>query len=95
MTARHRRRIHKRALGAILVLLGILVWVIAATLPLTPLHWLGPVGLIEQLSLEVVAGGALVAAGIMLLAISASHRARGPAKLSDRAARRSRPAAMR
>jgi hypothetical protein len=72
MTTRHRSRIRRRALGAILFLLGILLWVIAATAPLAPFdaRLISP-GHIEQLSLWVVAGGAFVVAGIFLLATSA------------------------
>jgi hypothetical protein len=68
MTTRHR----SRALGTILFLLGILLWVLTATLPVAPFdaRLVSP-GHIEQLSLWVVAGGAFAVAGIILLATSA------------------------
>jgi hypothetical protein len=72
MTARHRRRIRKRALGIILFVLGVLLWVITATLPLTPFYDpLVSLGNIEPLSLGVVAGGAFIVAGIIRIATSA------------------------
>jgi hypothetical protein len=72
MTARHRRRIRRRALGIIFFVLGILLWVITATLPLTPFYdRLVSLGIIEPLFLGVVAGGALVVAGIIRIATSA------------------------
>jgi hypothetical protein len=72
MTARHRRRIRKRALGIILFVLGVLLWVITATLPLTPFYdRLVSLGNIEPLSLGVVAGGAFMVAGIIRIATSA------------------------
>jgi hypothetical protein len=68
---RHRRRIRKRVLGKILVALGIVVWVITATLPLTPFYArLVPLGHGELLSIGVVAGGAFVVAGIIRIGTS-------------------------
>ena len=70
MTKRYRRRIRKRALGIILSVLGVLLWVITATLPLTPFYdRLVSLG-IERLSLGVVAGGAFIVAGIIRIATS-------------------------
>lgn len=71
MTSRHRKRTRQRALGTILFLLGILLLVIAVTLPLTYLNarFVSP-GHLEQLSIVVVAGGAFIVAGIMRLATS-------------------------
>ena len=72
MISRRRKRTRQRALGTILFLLGIVLWVIAVNGTLTSLNArLGPAGHIEQLSLGIVAGGAFVAAGIILLATSA------------------------
>jgi hypothetical protein len=72
MTSRHSKRIRKRTVGTILFLLGLLLWVVTATLPLATFdtRFVSP-GHIEQLSLWVVAGGAFVVAGIILLATSA------------------------
>jgi hypothetical protein len=56
----------------ILLVLGVLLWVIAATLPLTPFYdRLVSLGNIELLSLGVVAGGAFIVAGIVRIATSA------------------------
>ncbi len=71
MAWRHKNRTRHRALGTIVFFLGIFLWVIAATVPLTFLNArFGSPGHIEQLSLVVVAGGAFVVAGIILLATS-------------------------
>jgi len=56
---RHRRRARKRILGAALVLFGILIWGVAATVHLKP----------EPLPYAGIAvGGAAVVAGIILFA---------------------------
>ena len=71
MTSRRSKQIRKRAVGTFLFLLGISLWAITATLPVTLSNpQLVSLGHIEQLSLWVVVGGAFVAAGIILLANS-------------------------
>jgi hypothetical protein len=57
--SRHRRRARKRILGAVFVLLGILLWGVAATAHLKPeaLPYAG-----------ITVGGAAVVAGIILFA---------------------------
>ena len=57
--SRHRRRARKRILGATLVLFGILLWGVAATVHLKsePLPYA-----------EIAVGGAAVVAGIILFA---------------------------
>jgi hypothetical protein len=70
-STRHRRRVRNRILGTVLVGLGILVWVITATLPLTPFYArLVLLGHRELLSLGVVAGGGFVIAGIIRIGTS-------------------------
>ena len=70
-STRHRRRVRERILGTVLVGLGILVWVITATLPLTPFYArLVSLGHVEPLSLGVIAGGAFVVAGIIRIGTS-------------------------
>jgi hypothetical protein len=57
--SRHRRRARKRILGAVLILFGILIWGVAATVHLKP----------EALPYAGIAvGGAAVVAGIILFA---------------------------
>jgi hypothetical protein len=57
--SRHRKRARKRILGAALVLLGILIWGVAATIHFKP----------EPLPYAGIAvGGAAVVAGIILFA---------------------------
>jgi hypothetical protein len=69
--ARHRRRIRRRVVGIVLVVFGILVWVITATLPLTPYYArLVLLGQRELLSIGVIAGGAFVVAGIIRIGTS-------------------------
>ena len=64
LTPGHRRQIRKRVLGTVLLFLGILVWVLIGTLPLTAYYArLVLRGHIELLSIGVVVGGAFVAAG--------------------------------
>jgi hypothetical protein len=71
MSSRHRKQTRQRALGTILLLFGILLWAIAVTGPLSSLNArFGSHGHIDQLFLGVVAGGAFVEAGIILLATS-------------------------
>jgi hypothetical protein len=57
--SRHRKRARKRILGAVFVLVGILLWGVAATMHLNPesLDYLG-----------IAPGGAAVVAGIILFA---------------------------
>jgi hypothetical protein len=77
VTPGHRKRIRKRVLGTVLFFLGILVWVMMGTLPLTayyarlvlPSHN-------ELLPIGVVVGGAFVAAGIIRIGTSLGHRRR-------------------
>lgn len=57
--SRHRKRARKRILGAVFVLVGILLWGVAATMHLNP----------ESLDYSGIAlGGAAVVAGIILFA---------------------------
>ena len=57
--SRHRKRARKRILGAVFVLVGILLWGLAATMHLNP----------ESLDDSGIAlGGAAVVAGIILFA---------------------------
>ena len=83
MTPGRRRRIRKRVLGTVLFFLGILVWVMTGTLPLTAYYAatyyarLVLRGHIELLSIGVVVGGAFVAAGIIRIGPSLGHRRRG------------------
>ena len=70
-STQHRRRVRNRILGTVLVGLGILVWVITATLPFT--HFYARFVLLghrELLSLGVVAGGGFVIAGIIRIGTS-------------------------
>ena len=77
MTPGHRRQIRKRVLGTVLLFLGILVWVLIGTLPLTAYYArLVLRGHIELLSIGVVVGGAFVAAGIIRIVTSLGHRRR-------------------
>ena len=77
MTPGHRRRIRKRVLGTVLFFLGILVWVMMGTLPLTAYYArLVLQGRIELLSIGVVVGGAFVAAGIIRIGTSLGDRRR-------------------
>ena len=69
MERRNRIRAGKRALGMALAVLGITVWAISATLPVTPRdHREGSIGHIEDRSIGVITGGAMVLGGIILLA---------------------------
>ncbi|HEU0155229.1 MAG TPA: hypothetical protein VFQ82_04105 [Stellaceae bacterium] len=72
MFLRPRTRTRLRAAATLLGALGLLLWVFAATLHLTPATARDvAVGHMEARSLGIVAGGAAVAAGIALLAITA------------------------
>ena len=72
MTARRRRQIRRRVLGIILFVLGVLLWVMTATLPHTLFYdRLVSLGIIEPLFLGVVAGGAFIVSGIIRIATSA------------------------
>jgi hypothetical protein len=71
MATRRSRRVRRRIAGAALSLLGLLVWAGASGLHLASLD----PGLVRldhftQLFIGVVAGGALLVAGIMLLTTS-------------------------
>jgi hypothetical protein len=57
--SRHRRRARKRILGVALVALGILLWVLAATIHLKP---------VALLYAGITVGGAAIVAGIILFA---------------------------
>ncbi|HEU0155589.1 MAG TPA: hypothetical protein VFQ82_05920 [Stellaceae bacterium] len=72
MFLRQRTRTRLRALAAFLGLLGLALWVVAMTLHVTPLASRDvAVGHVEGRSLGIVGGGAAVAAGIALFAITA------------------------
>jgi drug/metabolite transporter (DMT)-like permease len=60
---RHRRRTRKRALGAILVVLGVLLWVSAVILESTTEDMLD-----SLLYLGITVGGGAVVGGIILFA---------------------------
>ena len=67
-----RTRTRLRALSAFLGIVGLLLWVAAATLHVTPVGARDvAVGHIEGRSLGIVSGGLAVAAGIALFAITA------------------------
>jgi hypothetical protein len=73
----HRRRIRRRVVGTVLLVFGILVWVMTATLPFTAYYArLVLRGHIELLSVGVVVGGALVSAGIIQIGTSLVRRRR-------------------
>ena len=77
MTPRYLSSISKKYLGIILVLSGVLFWMLVVAVPLTPLHvGLASLGHVEKQFLGVVAGGASVAGGIMLLLAPARGRRR-------------------
>jgi hypothetical protein len=69
MKRRYRMRVRKRILGSALAVLGVLVWAISATLPLASEDHRGvSISHFEERSLGVIAGGASVVGGIILLA---------------------------
>jgi hypothetical protein len=69
MNRRHRRRVRKRTLGSAPAVLGVMVWAISATLRLAPDDRRDvSISYFEERSLEVIAGGASVVGGIILLA---------------------------
>jgi uncharacterized membrane protein YphA (DoxX/SURF4 family) len=75
MHPRYLSSISKKYLGVILVLSGVLFWMLVVAVPLTPLHvGLASLGHVEKQFLGVVAGGASVAGGIMLLLAPARRR---------------------
>ncbi len=72
MFLRQRARARLKALAAFLGVLGLALWVAAATLHMTPPAARDvAVGHVEGRSLGIVSGGVAVAAGIALFAISA------------------------
>jgi hypothetical protein len=75
MHPRYLSSISKKYLGITLVLSGVLFWMLVVAVPLTPLHvGLASLGHVEKQFLGVVAGGASVAGGIMLLLAPARRR---------------------
>ena len=69
MDRRYRMRVRKKILGAALAVLGVIVWATAATLRLAPDdHRDVSISHFEERSLGVIAGGASVVGGIILLA---------------------------
>jgi hypothetical protein len=69
MKRRYRMRIHRRILGSALAVLGVMVWAMSATLGLASNdHRDVSISHFEELSLGVIAGGAAVVGGIILLA---------------------------
>ena len=77
MTPRYLAGIRKKYVGITLVLSGVLFWMLVVAVPLTPLHvGLASLGHVEKQFLGVVAGGASVAGGIMLLLAPARSRRR-------------------
>ena len=69
MNRRYRRRERNRILGAALAVLGVMVWVISATLALASHdHRYVSMSHFEELSIGVIAGSASVVGGIILLA---------------------------
>ena len=69
MDRRYRMRVRRRTLGAVLAVLGVIVWATAATLRLAPDdHQDVSIRHFEERSLGVIAGGASVVGGIILLA---------------------------
>jgi hypothetical protein len=77
MTSRSWARIRKGA-GMTLMLAGLLFWILAVVLPLTPLHvgLLASLGHIEKQSLGVIAGGASVVGGIVFFLARSRRRRR-------------------
>jgi hypothetical protein len=68
MERRNRMRGYRRVLGTALAVLGMMVWTISATLRVTPReHSDVSIGHIEDRLVGVIAGGALVAGGVILL----------------------------
>jgi hypothetical protein len=77
MTPRHLSSIRKKYLGLTFVISGVLFWMLVIAVPLTPLHvGLASLGHVEKQFLGVVAGGASVVGGIMLLLAPARGRRR-------------------
>jgi hypothetical protein len=68
MTQQYYASVRKKYLGITLVILGALFWLLVAAVPLTPLHvGLASLDHVGKQFLGVVAGGASVAGGIILL----------------------------
>jgi hypothetical protein len=66
---RYRMRVRKRILGSALAVLGVMVWAMSATLGLASNdHRDVSISHFEELSLGVIAGGAAVVGGVILLA---------------------------
>jgi uncharacterized membrane protein YphA (DoxX/SURF4 family) len=77
MTSRYFSSIRKKYLGLTFVISGVLFWMLVIAVPLTPLHvGLASLGHVEKQFLGVVAGGASVVGGIMLLLAPARGRRR-------------------
>ena len=71
MNRRYRMRVGKRTLGSALAVLGVMVWAVSATLGLASHDHRGvSISQFEELSIGVIAGGASVVGGIILLATS-------------------------
>jgi hypothetical protein len=69
MKRRYRMRERKKILGGALAVLGVVVWAISAALRLAPAdHRDVSISHFEERSLGVIAGGASVVGGIILLA---------------------------
>jgi small neutral amino acid transporter SnatA (MarC family) len=66
MIWRYRSRNLRRKLGCALAVLGMIVWVVSATLPIIARNV--PLGDFEVRALGVIIGGAAVAGGIILFA---------------------------
>ncbi len=66
---RHRMQARKRILGSALAVLGVTVWAVSAALGLAfNDHRDVSISHFEELSIGVIAGGALIVGGIILLA---------------------------
>ena len=80
MNPRYLSSIRKKYFGITFVISGVLFWMLVVAVPLTPLHIsLASLGHVEKQFLGVVAGGASVVGGIMLLLVPGRGRRRaGP-----------------
>jgi hypothetical protein len=69
MKRRYRMQARKRTLGSALAVLGVMVWLMSAALGLVSHdHRAVSMSHFEELSIGVIAGGASVVGGIILLA---------------------------
>jgi hypothetical protein len=69
MKRRYRMRVRKRILGSALAVLGVMAWAMSATLGLASNdHRAISISHFEERSLGVIAGGASIVGGIILLA---------------------------